>query len=93
MWEILAGNLPHLTAVLNLTATVLLLMRGFHESRRNLRLLEKIILKFYSCGGSLVLSIWTLHCSECVLHFDTLLMSKPSKTPLGLFDSASFPVT
>ncbi|HBV65873.1 MAG TPA: DUF420 domain-containing protein [Rhodopirellula sp.] len=26
MWEILAGNLPHLTAVLNLTATVLLLM-------------------------------------------------------------------
>ena len=26
MWEFLAGNLPHLTAVLNLTATVLLLM-------------------------------------------------------------------
>ena len=26
MWEFLAGNLPHLTAALNLTATVLLLM-------------------------------------------------------------------
>ncbi len=60
MWEFLAGNLPHLTAALNLTATVLLLMGLINIKQGRARRHKTMMLS--ALGVSAVfLSMYLLH--------------------------------
>ena len=60
MWEFLAGNLPHLTAVLNLTATVLLLMGLISIKRGRARRHKTMMLSALGVSAVFLL-IYLLH--------------------------------
>ncbi|MCH1441443.1 MAG: DUF420 domain-containing protein [Rubripirellula sp.] len=60
MWEFLADNLPHLTAALNLTATVLLLM-GLVSIRRGRARRHKTMMLSALGVSAVFLSMYLLH--------------------------------
>ena len=60
MWEFLAGNLPHLTAVLNLTATILLLMGLISIKRGRARRHKTMMLSALGVSAVFLL-IYLLH--------------------------------
>ena len=60
MWEFLASNLPHLTAVLNLTATVLLLMGLISIKRGRARRHKTMMLSALGVSAVFLL-IYLLH--------------------------------